>query len=557
MVATPATLERLDGIAAAAAEVKARRERRALKAPEASLWEAKTVGLELAGYLGGVEYGVDVEWAVNEPGSGWIELPFESELAQWAARWYLRDKDVVVLRVDHNGGRWCGTLSDVKTSVDEHGDAMTRLIFIHDLEQLNHRPCWPNPLLPASLQIPKVYQLVGKAATILAATLQLNLLREFSPVALNLPDDILDFDSWLAQWNWRDWPMIVHPSNYFEDRTPIRYIGARMEHFLELAAPIAEDVQISIEINRWFPGDPDPWPGARLKRPGQMVVSFVDKSGWFEATGTTGTLGQGLVRTVLEIADGGVEEIRRVVDERPNAPEYEVSGWLGVAPQQPYVTYLTQGTASMVRSAEETYTPPTVGKLTVGGQSMPGVNETMSAVTKVVFNILGSLIPGGAGFGAIVDDAISPIYENTTLAFMTLQLILRRRRLGWGHYMEDTDVGSIPAFTLEAIMALRALRRESEGTEAITVDVGDGLPYTIGGRGRGHWHAGDRIGVQSIHDPDRVLSVTCQKLRLAWSATDPHGYTATLGRWPKRDPVLWLFAQIGRVASDLQKQGLA
>ena len=101
-------------------------------------------------------------------------------------------------------------------------------------------------------------------------------------------------------------------------------------------------------------------------------------------------------------------------------------------------------------------------------------------------------------------------------------------------------------------MALRALRRESEGSEGMVIDVGDGLPYFIGE----HWHVADRVGAQTLTDPDRVIALTCQKLRLSWSADEPHAYTATLGRWPRRDPVLWAIGQIGQVAQDLQKQGL-
>ena len=552
-----ATMERLRGIESRALAIRDARNRRALAPPRVSLWEAQTVGLELAGYVAG-EYAGDVEWEVLEVGAATIELPAEHPLAQWAARWYERDKDVVVLRVDPPGrepwrNRWCGTMSECVTAQDETGDRVTRVTFLHDLEQLNHLPVWPNPVLPDVLQTPKVFQLYMKAQSLLTTTLLLSLLRQHGPVAgLNLPDDILSFESWAAQWDWRKWPMITHPGNYTDDATPLRYLGARMDHFLDVARPICEDVQMHIEIIRWFPGDPDPWPGARLTTPGQMVVRFVDKSGWFEGTSTEGTLGRGLLRTVLEVADGAVEEIRRVVDERPNAPEYEVSSWLGVAPQQPYVTYLTHGAANMVQSAEETYSPPTVGKVTVGGQSMPGVNETISAAVKVTFNILGSFIPGGAGFGSIVDDSISPIYENTVLAFWTWQLVLRRRRLGWGHYCEDTDVGNIPAFTIEAFMALRALRRASEGSEGMVIDVGDGLPYFIGE----HWHIADRIGAQTLTNPDRIIALTCQKLRLAWSAEEPYSYSATLGRWPRRDPVLWAIGQVGQVAQDLQKRGL-
>ena len=550
-----ATIDRLDAAYSHAHRAEQARERARAMAPRVSLWEAETVGLSMKGYVRG-EYAGSCEWAVLEVGTASVTLPAEHPLAVWAARWYERDKEVVVLRVDHNGARWCGTLSECVTTQDENGDRQVELAFLHDLEQLKHLPLYPNPVLPSAVQIPKVFMLVGKAISIMAAAMQLNLLRSYTLLGFNLPDDILDPESWLSQWRWRDWPMLIHPVNYTEDRSPLRYLGARMDMAYDVMVPICEDIQANIEISRWFPGDPDPWVGAKLTRPGQMILRFVDKSGWFEGTSLFGTLGGGLIRTVLELADGAVEEIRRVVDERPDAPEYEVSRWLGVAPSQPYVLYTTAPGRNMVTSITERYAPPTVGKITVGGQSMPGVNETISAGTKLIFNLFGSFVPGGAGFGSIADDALKPLYENSLLAFQTVDLVLRKRSLGWGHYIEDVDVGSIPAYTMEALMALRALRRASEGVTSIEVNVGDGSPYVIGGEGHGHWHHGDRIAVESVAHPGRVEALVCQKLTLAWDAESAPEYTAELGKWPRRDAVLWLIGLVGKMAQDMQKQGL-
>ena len=550
------TLDRLDAAYESGMRQRRRREIKRLRPPVATLWHARTVGLDLAGRIAG-EYTGDCEWVVNDVGRATISMPEADPLARWAAEWYNRDKDVVVLRIDKDGERWCGTLSDLDVEQHEQGDRTVHLTFLHDWEQFKHIPVYPNPMFPSAFQAPKVFQLFMKAMSLLALTLQLNLLRHFTVLGGHLPDDPLKFESWQAAWNWRDWPILVAPINYLEDPTPLRYLGARMDYFADLAQPILEDVQLHMRIDRWFEGDPDPWPGARLTRNGQMIVTFHDKSGWFGETATEGTLGRGLTRTALEIADGGVEEIRNLVDARPDTPQYHVSRWLGVAPGDPYVVYRTSGAASMVRSARASYSPPTVGMITVGGQSMPGVNETMSAVTKVVFNLLGAAIPGGAGFGAIVDDAAKPIYENTTLAFQTLDLVLRTRRLGWGHYLEDTDVGNIEAFTVASVVALRALRRATDAKSGHTLDVGDGAPFLIGARGEGHWHYGDRIGHESLLSRDgRIETGQANRVALAWAADEPHHYAVTIGEFPRRDPVEWAIKLAGSVAKDLQRQGL-
>jgi hypothetical protein len=52
-----------------------------------------------------------------------------------------------------------------------------------------------------------------------------------------------------------------------------------------------------VVCRRWLTGDPQPWPGF-TPRHGALVIDIVDKSGYYSGTGTSGTIFDGLTRTI-------------------------------------------------------------------------------------------------------------------------------------------------------------------------------------------------------------------------------------------------------------------
>lgn len=482
-------------------------------------------------------------------------MPFDHHLAGWAVRWWERGKRNFFVTVDKDGARWSGMMESVTTTQDETGARTVTISFLHDYEQLKHLPVWANPFTPAGLQFPKSFMLYGPAAYILKVTLFLNLLRHNGSL-WQLPDDPLDPESWIQGLDYKRWPILIQPRSIVKDSTPWRFVHSRFKNFHELAAPILEDTRLMVTCRRWLVGDPQPWPGAGLKRNGQLIVDVVDKSGWWDQTATGGTVVHGLVRTGLEVGDNLVDEVRNVLDRPADAEEYGLSGFLGVAPKQPWVTYRTTGDTNVVLSTEYTYRPATVGQVTVGGSSMPGVNELMSAHVKLVFNILGSFILQ-PGLGSVVDTAVNPLYSDVFLAFMSIKSPLRTRHLGWGHYMENFATGGDSAYTLSSLLALRKGFRDTDEQVSHTLKVADGAPYLVGENGQGHFFLGDRIGAEIPGSRDgRVDVAPVTGLALSWQVDKPHQWDVTIGNWPARDPVEWAISQVKELAGGLQDLGV-
>ncbi|ALA67560.1 hypothetical protein [Corynebacterium lactis] len=542
-----------DQIMAAALAQRGKRERLRREPPLVRLWEPTNTGLELRGRVAG-EYSGDAEVIVNDTGAATIVFPEDHHLAQWCLQWWRRDKENVVLTIDKDGSRWGGTMDDCTTEQNEDGERTVTVSFLHDYEQFKHLACWPNPFTPSGLQVPKVWQLIGPAAYILKVTLFANLFRQFGSL-WQLPEDPLDPRTWVRGFDYRDWPVLVKPKSVLLDDSPIRYLHSKMTYWHDLAVPILSEARLMVECRRWLVGDPQPWPGAGLYRNGQLIVDIVDKSGWWEETATGGTVAHGLARTALEAADNVIDEVRFLSDAPPDRAEYR-RGWLGTKPRAPWVVYRTNAPYNTAVSTTYSYKPATVAQVTVGGKSMPGINEFMSATNKLIFNILGSFILQ-PGLGSVVDTALNPLYSDTILAYMSFRSPLRTRRLGWGHYMENFQTGGDSAYTLSSLLALRKGFWDTKEKVSHEFKIADGAPYLIGDQGRGHFFLGDRIGVEIPGAREGRIDVSqCISLRLSWAADKPHEWEATIGSWPEIDPVEWAINQIKELAAGQKENGL-
>lgn len=519
-----ATKEKLDKIYHSAIR---RREDRAAKRRQAPLVRFWSGDWELRGRLTG-EYSSDFEFKLNDTGGGQIDLPFDHHLARWVYRYWERATQNVFVTVDHCGARWSGMLDSSTVSQDESGLRVVTLKFLHDYEQLKAINVWPNPFTPASVQFPRQFILAGPSIYCLKTALFLNLFR-IQGNLWRLPDDPLSFSGWTQGLNYKEWPILVKPESLLLDDSQWTVINSRFKTWHDMAATTLGDGQLYVECRRWLLGDEQPWPGAGLNRNGQLIVDIKDKSGWFEQTSIGGTVFGGLVRTGLEVAENLVDESRTALEVVDNPEEYTLGGFLGTSPKQPWVVYRTDDKINTAESTEFTWQPATVSQVNVGGKSMPGVNEGISAAVQLAFNALSTylFLPS---MGGPADTLLKPIYEDTILAFMSLKSPVRSRSLGWSHYRERFQDGGDQAWTLSAIIALRTGFWNTRQRTMHSMKVGDGAPYLIGDRGEGHFFLGDRVGGQIPGAPTgRVVVDQVSSLKLSWDESSPHEWEITVG----------------------------
>lgn len=508
------------------------------------------------------EISAEFEWKLNETGVGTIELPEDHYISQWIGDFQGGRKRNVHITVDKDGARWGGRMKSFTVRKGDHKTTML-LTFLHDYEELKYIYCWANPFLPCVFQFPKIFILAGPTRWVLKMFLFLNVLR-IQGNLWTIPDDPLKPSEWFRAIDMSQWSVVVKPSSFLDDASTWMLGGTRFKKWTDLASAPLEDAQLMVECRRWLKGDPPPWEGAPELRNGALVIDIIDKSylrNTSSGTGTGGTIFDGIIKTLNTFSPNYVEEYVNVVDDPNDPAEYRAPLWLGTRPGAPWVTF-REGDITGIESSEFTHAPATAVQILTGGHSMPGVNEAISATVQAVGDIITSNIQyAGYGIGAqggAIDAILRPIYSDTILAFMAWKSILRTHAAGWSHYGELFQTGADKAFTISALMVMRAGFLATEQQTSYKLQVVDGAPFFIGDNGKGHFWLGDRIGATIRGMPKgRIYVDQVYSLSLKWDRdTAPNwligvGKDKQLERGPER-----AMRHIQEFAADLQQAGL-
>ncbi|WP_069166838.1 phage tail protein [Nocardia altamirensis] len=488
----------------------------------------------------------------NDTGIGTIELPAHYYLARWMTNHDARSTDNIFITVDKDGARWSGMLDDLEQIKDENGQRIVRATFKHDIEHLRHIIAYSNPFLLPEVQFPKVFVCFGPARWSLLLTLFLNLLRLESHL-WTLPDDPLDPRSWL-NLDTTTWSQVVKPLAILDDRSPFAIVHSRFKTMYEVSKSIVADAQLTWEPRRWLDGDPEPWPGGRVRH-GALVWDLVDSSGWSTETSFAGNLFDGLVRAVTRIAADGfnqtVEEIRD-----PTFPEeYSRPGWKGTVPRAPGII-LRDGDRTGVVSTSFHWRPATDVGFVTGGHSAPGVNEMLAAAVNLIGDLtsLALLLPP---LGGTASELLKPLFMDVFGAFMKHRDGARARKLGWSHYFETWCDGADRAYSLNALIALRTGRWRTREQTTHTLKVADGYEnLRIGQRGYGNAWLGTRIGttVRDWGQAGRVYVDRITEIVLAWDRDTTPTWDITVGHREPEDPLmkgLEMLDELAGLARDL------
>ncbi|MGE2714189.1 hypothetical protein ACQI4L_09040 [Mycolicibacterium litorale] len=496
---------------------------------------------------------------VNETGSITLRLPIDLDDRRrtWAAFWALdeeaRGTSNIHIIVETMGARTGGRMkakNGVTVTRGPDGDEVV-IEFLDDIEELKHVHTAGNPFLPISLiQQPKAWMLYMQADHGILLTMAANLLRlQLTNIDIGDLLKLLDPDNWTLEGVvdalrgfWQQSQIVIKPRHFGDSAAPLALVvGSIRTSIFDVGAPILEDAELQWDLQRWFKGDPEPWPGAGTNwRDGTLFVGIVDKSGFRKGTSLGGNLATGLTRTIANLLSNHVEDSYDLfTGETIDETGYRLPGILGTLPAHPYVVY-RDGDVTGIQTSSFSRGAGGAGRITVGGKSMPGVNELFSAAINYGGDVLGDnlsmVISAFAGvnitvgsLGGALDAFLNPIYRDSILAHMSVPLLLRVSRQGWGHYLETASTNVTQAFTASSTMDLRRRRRETDPDTAFTMQVANASPWLIGANGHGHWWNGDRVGGTSKYLMPRVFVRRCRQLDIAWGEGKGLAIEATFG----------------------------
>ncbi|WP_433592323.1 phage tail protein [Nocardia sp. CA-145437] len=558
-VMSQALLDECEAIWQVTEKRERQRQAQRLQAPDVTVYDGE---FNLHGWID-AEYLGDFEWKDNDTGAGSTELPWDHYVARWIwdewGRLQRGEKRVVAIVVEcPNGARWSGRLESVSVEKREDGSKVIAVQWLSDYETIKWYTIWSNAALPSALQFPRVFLLAGGARWCLLTALHLQVMRE-QQHWWNLPDDPLNVASWVPA-DISQWSVVVKPHSFTDDLADgILWclLASRFKNWHNVATPILADAELSVVWRRYMPnlGDAQPIPGVTL-RPGALVIDIVDKSGYYgQGTANGGTLWDGLVRTVASFVgsfiDPVVEEIASI-DE----PTYKIPGFFSTAKTTPYVVWL-EGDETGIQSSKYTRWPSKGKQVVVGGHSMYGVNEAISAAVQLAFDLLSAALFVPA-VGGTVDALLAPLYTDTVLAWMNVKSLERAQNDGWAGYFEYFQDGADRAFTLESLLVLRAGFWATRSRFAAEVNVNDGSPWVIGDQGRGHCWVGDRVGFGILGDKTGRIHVDrIKSIRLRYSDSEPLSWVPVIGdNSDDKDPAVRAIEKLEGVFSALHDLGV-
>ncbi|WVX88673.1 minor tail protein [Gordonia phage Birdsong] len=512
--------------------------------------------------------GSELDLTENDTGSIVIELPIDLKerrrtfLAHWALNQEARGTTNIHVIVEKDGARIAGR-ADPKNGVKlVSSEKKVVLTFLEDTQELKHVHMAASPFLPVSLiQQPKVQFLWAPADWGGLVTLGMNVLRN-QGTNFNMNFDLLDQSTWSGGL-WAQAQIVPVPRKLTSSVAPTTIItGTIKQSWWDVMAPILEDAELMIVTRRFKKGDPEPWAGAGTNwRQGTLFVDIVDKSGWRSGTSIGGNLATGLARTIANVTSNYVEDSYDLLTGAPvDTSGYKLPGFLSTQPPRPHAIY-RDGEITGVQNFELTRGAGGPVRITAGGKSMPGVNELLEAVIGYGGDVLGDNISiagyGVGSLGSILNAFLMPILKDSMLAYMSVPLLMRSAKQGWGHYLETAATGVTQAYTPSSIMDLRKRRRETDPDTAFSFEVASGVPLLIGDRGQGHWWLGDRVGATSRYLGARVFVARCRGLNLPLGGDDPQMWKATFGdRRAKKDALEKLVETAATAFSALNEIGI-
>lgn len=491
----------------------------------------------------------------NETGIGTVELPSTYYLARWAtdAKSRAGQKNVFVT-VDYRGMRWSGTLDEVEQKKDNTGYRTTVLTFLHDYEHLKHILAYSNPFLPPELQFPRIWILFGPSKWALKLCLLVNIMRLESSLWA-LPDDPLNPAEWF-NFDQSTWSQVVAPLDINSDNSQFCISYSRFKSMHDVSKAIVADAQLSWVPRRWLEGDPPPWEGANVRH-GCLVWELVDNSGWDQETSFEGNIFTGLERAFINISSDGMTQGIDVISDPTFPDEYSQPGFLGTLPQAPGII-LRDSDYTAITTSSFKWKPATDVGYVAGGHSMPGVNEAISAAIQMAGDLIAAII-GVPPVGGAADAILKPLYTDVVLAFMKWKDTGRAEDLGWSHFHETWCDGSDRAYTLSALIALRAGMWRTREQISHTVEITDGCEgLRVGALGYGNCDIGSRIGVtvKGFGQPGQVWVDQVSELTLGWARDTTPGFKITIGSREIQDPVVKGLEMVKEIFSITQELGV-
>jgi hypothetical protein len=380
---------------------------------------------------------------------------------------------VVPITIWVNNKRWSGRIDTADDARVDGVDTIT-LQCISDYAWFQKICVWPNPFLPLEIQVPKEAIYIGPACSVIATMITENAIR-LQAGFWEWLNNIIDPQAWFAtaiEGRGLLTPIAVVPVDLLHDQSKWVAITSQMASLDTLIDQITKDQGISVSAELWLPGEPQPTTAFTLTIP-TIVVRVEDRSG---ITGPTGTLVDGVIREVVDIADGAFgETIQPFTDSEFAPPGVDLAPIFGFHWKRPWLL-LTDHPRSGVKEFHTMGHHTQAHTVISGGRSPTWVNKLIDLILEFAL----SEILLAIGVVGIANTLLDGVFDNIILAYQEIENAPRRFANGPYCFPEIFVSAGSTAWTLSEFFNLFNGMWDSRGFYSWELIFYDGVPYSFG-----------------------------------------------------------------------------
>lgn len=437
---------------------------------------------------------LEVDWPRNNVNTGRLQLKGDDPLAGLVLSCHQTTVPVVV---QAGALRWSGR---VDKAHDRFGDDTEPDVIdcelLGDYAWLTRVIAWSNFLAPIFAQFPNRGTAMGGAVSVLKfiiATQCFRIQAGLWDLFNNLANLNLDWRTWFGTLLLQDLgddgrpgvddvmrmlrtPIYVVPSNPLLDTSPFTAVTWRFQKLSELVEQVAEDNGLSIEVNLWLPGDPQPpGVGAFPLTTATIVVDVKDRMG---VVGPTSTFLDGILRVLVDI-QGSV--FGQLLNPLLNPGGLTAPLGINIAPSvgvnfvQPWCLFNGDDPRSGVKG-ELVHHHPMCWRILAGGRSPKWLNDFFNATISWLLDLVLIFI----GITGIPSDLLSGIFNDAFFAFNLVDLFDRRIDLGPFGFPESFTPTEHGTYQINMVFVILRAIWETRGYVSGQVEFDQNFPYTLG-----------------------------------------------------------------------------
>lgn len=393
-------------------------------------------------------------------------------------------REVVGITVQVGALRWAYTVEQTSYKL-ANGLKTLEVEALGLLDYLNYMMVWPNFLLPIQTQVPNRAVFVGGIVTVINVLI--------AEQAFRLQSGIWELVNNLGSFNldWRAWfgtalqsrgnifdqlttPVYVCHVNPLFDTSPFVAVTSRMESVMTVIDKLITGYGVSIDMELWLPGDPQPDEWSNLRVP-TYVVRVTDRS---NVTGPTGTILDSIIKQLV-VLEGSVfgNALEPLLNPQGvYAPDgVFIAPTIGVDFVKPWAILIDHPRGPM-ESFEIVDHHPQGFTMIIGGRSPKWINDLINATTSWILDILMIVV----GLSGVPSNLFDGLFNDILLSFQLVQNFNRRNDMGpYGRPEKFIATGAAP-YNINALFSFITAMWDSRGYRSAIAQFRNGFPYSVG-----------------------------------------------------------------------------